>query len=79
MLLARGIREGLRVPSQQESRDCLAHKLDCQLAHKIDCQAAILVSVVVKDKFDAPINDVDLSSAKPLSKLLRKRVLKERI
>ena len=39
----------------------------------------ILVSVVVKDKFDAPINDVDLSSAKPLSKLLRKRVLKERI
>ena len=38
-----------------------------------------LVSVVVKDKFDAPINDVDLSSAKPLSKLLRKRVLKERI
>ena len=39
----------------------------------------LLVSVVVKDKFDAPINDVDLSSAKPLSKLLRKRVLKERI
>ena len=42
-------------------------------------QANHVVSVVVKDKFDAPINDVDLSSAKPLSKLLRKRVLKERI